>query len=205
MKRIGVLTSGGDGPGLNPCIRAVTRKALSLGMEVCGIKRGFAGLMDGEMVAVYPSLKLAFSGNVNARLLALHVEIGQRIKKDDLIAVWNDEDLQKAVADAQLVLDRAREDLAQAQADAEEKYQKAVRRILELTDTIKLRDSASGTWAMSATGRSDIEVISDPASDYVKRWMKNPNETSGSSYLNLYLREWTIQYSKNPNIDERSP
>jgi 6-phosphofructokinase 1 len=50
MKRIGVLTSGGDGPGLNPCIRAVTRTALSLGMEVCGVKRGFAGLMDGEMV-----------------------------------------------------------------------------------------------------------------------------------------------------------
>ena len=84
-------------------------------------------LMDGEMVAVYPSLKLAFSGNVNARLLALHVEIGQRIKKDDLIAVLSDEDLQKAVADAQLVLDRAREDLAQAQADAEEKYHKAVK------------------------------------------------------------------------------
>jgi len=50
MKRIGVLTSGGDGPGLNPCIRAVTRTALSLGMEVRGIKRGYAGLMGGEMV-----------------------------------------------------------------------------------------------------------------------------------------------------------
>ena len=50
MKRIGVLTSGGDGPGLNPCIRAVTRTALSLGMDVCGIRRGFAGLMDGEVV-----------------------------------------------------------------------------------------------------------------------------------------------------------
>jgi len=50
MKRIGVLTSGGDGPGLNPCIRAVTRTALSLGMAVSGIKRGFAGLIDGEMV-----------------------------------------------------------------------------------------------------------------------------------------------------------
>ncbi len=50
MKRIGVLTSGGDGPGLNPCIRAATRMALSLGMAVCGVKRGFAGLMDGEMV-----------------------------------------------------------------------------------------------------------------------------------------------------------
>jgi 6-phosphofructokinase 1 len=50
MKRIGVLTSGGDGPGLNPCIRAATRMALSLGMAVCGVKRGFAGLMDGEVV-----------------------------------------------------------------------------------------------------------------------------------------------------------
>ena len=49
MKRIGVLTSGGDGPGLNPCIRAVARTALSLGMAVSGVKRGFAGLMDGEM------------------------------------------------------------------------------------------------------------------------------------------------------------
>jgi len=50
MKRIGVLTSGGDGPGLNPCIRAVTRTALSLDMAMSGIKRGFAGLIDGEMV-----------------------------------------------------------------------------------------------------------------------------------------------------------
>ncbi|MGQ9627660.1 MAG: 6-phosphofructokinase [Anaerolineae bacterium] len=50
MKRIGVLTSGGDGPGLNPCIRAVVRKAIGLGLEVMGIKRGYAGLMSGEIV-----------------------------------------------------------------------------------------------------------------------------------------------------------
>jgi 6-phosphofructokinase 1 len=50
MKRIGVLTSGGDGPGLNPCIRAATRMALGYGLEVMGIERGYAGLMDGEMV-----------------------------------------------------------------------------------------------------------------------------------------------------------
>jgi 6-phosphofructokinase 1 len=49
MKRIGVLTSGGDGPGLNPCIRAVVREALGLGMSVMGIRRGFAGLIDGEI------------------------------------------------------------------------------------------------------------------------------------------------------------
>ncbi len=49
MKRIGVLTSGGDNPGLNPCIRAVVRMGLYLGLEVMGIHRGYAGLIDGEM------------------------------------------------------------------------------------------------------------------------------------------------------------
>ena len=48
IKRIGVLTSGGDGPGLNPCIRAVTRTALSKGVEVMGIRRGYTGLVNGE-------------------------------------------------------------------------------------------------------------------------------------------------------------
>lgn len=49
MKRIGVLTSGGDAPGMNACVRAVVRTGLGLGMEVMGIKRGYAGLIDGEM------------------------------------------------------------------------------------------------------------------------------------------------------------
>ncbi len=50
MKRIAVLTSGGDGPGLNPCIRAVTRMGIYLGMEVIGIRRGFNGLIAGEAI-----------------------------------------------------------------------------------------------------------------------------------------------------------
>jgi 6-phosphofructokinase 1 len=50
MRRIGVLTSGGDGPGLNPCIRAVTRTAVGYGLEVMGIKRGYTGLIDCEMI-----------------------------------------------------------------------------------------------------------------------------------------------------------
>lgn len=41
--RIGVLTGGGDVPGLNPCIKAITRAALSRGWEVVGFKRGWAG------------------------------------------------------------------------------------------------------------------------------------------------------------------
>ncbi len=49
MKRIGVLSSGGDGPGFNPCIRAVVRTAISHGVSVMGIKYGFAGLINGEI------------------------------------------------------------------------------------------------------------------------------------------------------------
>ncbi|MFQ6101491.1 MAG: 6-phosphofructokinase [Anaerolineae bacterium] len=49
MKRIGVLTSGGDNPGLNPCIRAVVRMGIHMGLGVMGIRRGYAGLIDGEM------------------------------------------------------------------------------------------------------------------------------------------------------------
>jgi 6-phosphofructokinase 1 len=49
MDRIGVLTSGGDNPGLNPCIRAVVRMGLHLGMEAVGVYRGYAGLIGGEI------------------------------------------------------------------------------------------------------------------------------------------------------------
>lgn len=49
MKRIAVLTSGGDAPGMNAAIRAVVRKAISEGMEVYGINRGYAGMVDGDI------------------------------------------------------------------------------------------------------------------------------------------------------------
>lgn len=50
MRRIGVLTSGGDSPGMNACIRAVVRAGIHAGLEVYGIKRGFEGLIDGDMM-----------------------------------------------------------------------------------------------------------------------------------------------------------
>ncbi len=50
FKRIGVLTSGGDAPGMNAAVRAVTRAALSKGMEVVGIQRGYVGLLNREFV-----------------------------------------------------------------------------------------------------------------------------------------------------------
>ncbi len=49
FKRIGVLTSGGDAPGMNAAIRAVVRTALSHNVEVMGIYRGYSGLIDGDI------------------------------------------------------------------------------------------------------------------------------------------------------------
>ncbi|MFH0910353.1 MAG: 6-phosphofructokinase [Planctomycetota bacterium] len=49
LRRIGVLCSGGDSSGMNPCIRAVVRSALYYDLEPFGIKRGFQGLLEGEI------------------------------------------------------------------------------------------------------------------------------------------------------------
>ena len=49
-KTIGVLTSGGDAPGMNAAVRAVTRTALQKGFKVIGIRRGYNGLLNGDMV-----------------------------------------------------------------------------------------------------------------------------------------------------------
>jgi len=48
MPRIGILTGGGDCPGLNPVIRAVVRKAINAGYEVIGIKNGWKGLIEND-------------------------------------------------------------------------------------------------------------------------------------------------------------
>ncbi len=50
VKTIGVLTSGGDAPGMNAAIRAVVRVAITKGMKVKGIKRGYAGLLQEEII-----------------------------------------------------------------------------------------------------------------------------------------------------------
>lgn len=52
MRKIGILTSGGDAPGMNACIRAVTRYAIFKGLEVFGIERGFAGLIENKINAM---------------------------------------------------------------------------------------------------------------------------------------------------------
>jgi 6-phosphofructokinase 1 len=50
IKRIGVLTSGGDAPGMNPCIRAVARTSLFNGCQVVGIQEGYVGLLKGDFI-----------------------------------------------------------------------------------------------------------------------------------------------------------
>ena len=50
MKRIGILTSGGDAPGMNAAVRAVVRTALGQGVECIGIRRGYNGLINGDFV-----------------------------------------------------------------------------------------------------------------------------------------------------------
>lgn len=54
MKRIGVMTSGGDAPGMNAAIRAVARRGASLGIEVYGIRNGFKGLVEGDIYLLEP-------------------------------------------------------------------------------------------------------------------------------------------------------
>ena len=54
INTIGVLTSGGDAPGMNAAIRAVVRQAISKGKKVKGIKRGYAGLLNEEIIDMDP-------------------------------------------------------------------------------------------------------------------------------------------------------
>lgn len=50
IKTIGVLTSGGDAPGMNAAIRAVVRAGISSGLQIKGIRRGFAGLLEEDII-----------------------------------------------------------------------------------------------------------------------------------------------------------
>ena len=54
IKKIAVLTSGGDSPGMNAAIRAVTRKAIYNGLEIVGIQRGYQGLLEEDFLEFGP-------------------------------------------------------------------------------------------------------------------------------------------------------
>ena len=83
MKRIGLLTSGGDAPGMNAAIRAVVRSGIYFGMEVFGIERGYAGLMDDivvpmEMRSVSNIVQFGGTKLRTARCLEMLTEEGQK-------------------------------------------------------------------------------------------------------------------------------
>ncbi|MGG0670135.1 6-phosphofructokinase [Lederbergia citrisecunda] len=63
MKKIGVLTSGGDAPGMNAAVRAVVRKAIYEGVEVAGVFNGYQGLIQGKI----ESLQLGSVGDIIQR------------------------------------------------------------------------------------------------------------------------------------------
>ena len=50
MKTIGVMTSGGDSPGMNTCLRAVVRTGIHAGVRVIGIRRAYQGMIEGDFV-----------------------------------------------------------------------------------------------------------------------------------------------------------
>ena len=69
MKRIGVLTSGGDSPGMNAAIRAVVRAGVANGLDVFGIRRGYQGMIDGDIM---PMDARSVSGIINRGGTILH-------------------------------------------------------------------------------------------------------------------------------------
>lgn len=88
IKTIGVLTSGGDAPGMNAAIRAVVRSAIAKGIKVKGIRRGFQGLIDEEIIDME---KRSVSETINrggtvlytARCMEFMTEEGQKKAADN--------------------------------------------------------------------------------------------------------------------------
>ena len=103
IKTIGVLTSGGDAPGMNAAIRAVVRTALGRGLNVQGIRRGYHGLLKEEIISMNArdvSDTIQRGGTIlqTARCQAMRTEEGQRkaagiLKKygiDGLVVIGGD-------------------------------------------------------------------------------------------------------------------
>lgn len=87
IKTIGVLTSGGDAPGMNAAIRAVVRSAITRGLTVKGIRRGFQGLIDEEIIdmdkrSVSETINRGGTVLYTARCMEFMTEEGQKKAAD---------------------------------------------------------------------------------------------------------------------------
>lgn len=80
VKRIGVLTSGGDAPGMNAAIRAVVRASMHLGIECLGIRRGFNGLITGDII---PMDFVQTSGLIGRGGTALYTARSEEFKTEE--------------------------------------------------------------------------------------------------------------------------
>ena len=111
VRRIGVLTSGGDAPGMNPCVRAVVRTALYHGLECYGIRRGWNGLISGDIVrldekSVAHTINRGGTILYTARSEEFMTEAGQRkavstckfLGLDSIIAIGGDGTFRGALA-----------------------------------------------------------------------------------------------------------
>lgn len=103
VKKIGVLTSGGDSPGMNAAIRAVVRSAIDFELDIVGIRRGYNGLINGDAVALdsrsvsdiiqrggtflYTARCMEFM-NPEGRQLGL--EMAQKLGLDGLVVIGGD-------------------------------------------------------------------------------------------------------------------
>lgn len=81
ISKLGVLTSGGDAPGMNPCIRAVVRTGIFNGLEVVGIRQGYKGLIENDMYDMQTrsvSNILSLGGTIlkTARCMPFHTDEG---------------------------------------------------------------------------------------------------------------------------------
>lgn len=97
MKRIAVLTSGGDAPGMNACVRAVVRYGLAAGAQVYGVRRGYAGLMMNDIIeldsrAVGGTIRQGGTILMSARSKEFRTEEGQR-QALDVLRGWGIEGL----------------------------------------------------------------------------------------------------------------
>ena len=61
ISKLGVLTSGGDAPGMNPCIRAIVRTGIYSGLQVVGIRKGYQGLIENDMYDMKNTINLQVS------------------------------------------------------------------------------------------------------------------------------------------------
>lgn len=97
MKRIAVMTSGGDSPGMNACVRAVVRYGIAAGAEVYGIRRGYSGLMKNDVFlldsrAVGGIIRLGGTVLLSARAPEFKTEEGQS-KGLEVLQGWGIEGL----------------------------------------------------------------------------------------------------------------